>query len=295
LFLSWIKRVPFLFEVRDLWPDSAVDAGVLHNKYLISASLWLEKKIYEKALAIAVLTPAFTTVLTRRKRVPETKIILATNAADFELAERASTSVDIDKFRKKEGFANRFTVVYVGAHGPVNDLQTVLRAAEHLQNSTIHFLFIGDGMERANLVRIASEKGLKNVRFIGFLDKKSVFQYILAADAGLSILTKSDTFKTVYSNKTFDYFSCRKPVLMAIDGASRTLIEQANAGVYVEPENALDLARKILTYVNNPSLATTQGENGYIYAQSHFNREVLALQYLKEISSRLPFLDSTTV
>src|SRR5690606_9519723 len=115
--------------------------------------------------------------------------------------------------------------------------------------------------------------------------KKEVFRFILASDMGASVLLKNDTFKTVYSNKTFDYMSCKTPILMAIDGISRELVEQADAGVFVEPENPEDFAKKIRYYLDNPSEIFRQGQNGFEYAKNNFDRNVLAKEYLKHLSN----------
>ncbi|MFO7889740.1 MAG: glycosyltransferase [bacterium] len=98
---------------------------------------------------------------------------------------------------------------------------------------------------------------------------------------GTSVLKRVDAFKTIYSNKTFDYMACKKPVLMVIDGISRELIEKASCGVYAEPENPVDIASKIRMYLLNPELIKKQGENGYQYAKTHFDREVLTNKYLE--------------
>jgi glycosyltransferase involved in cell wall biosynthesis len=140
-------------------------------------------------------------------------------------------------------------------------------------------------MLKKELKEAALKRGLNNVRFIDSVPKKEVFKYILASDMGTSVLKKVDTFKTVYSNKTFDYMSCRKPILMAIDGVSRKLVEDAGAGVYVEPENATDFAQKIRDYIQNPVLLKTQGDSGYDYAKNNFDRNVLANRYLQFIKN----------
>lgn len=171
-------------------------------------------------------------------------------------------------------------IIYVGAHGVANHLQQVLATAELLRDTNVVFLLIGDGMKKKELIHEAQSRGLANVRFIDSVPKQDVFRYIMASNMGASVLKKVDTFKTVYSNKTFDYFSCKKPVLMAIDGVSRALVETAEAGTYVEPENPADFSQKIRWYLENPDLLKKQGENGYRYAREHFDREKLALQYL---------------
>ncbi|AYQ35686.1 glycosyltransferase family 4 protein [Runella sp. SP2] len=278
--LSLFKRTPFVFEIRDLWPESAIDTGVLTNGVLIKFAYWFEKLMYRKARLINVLTPAFRDKLISNKGVPPSKIIFIPNAADFSLSEELLQTFDVAAFRREQQLEQHFVVTYVGAHGVANHLVQVLDTAELLRDTNVLFLLIGDGMLKAELKADAQQRGLTNVRFIDSVPKRDVFKYILASDAGASVLKKVDTFKTIYSNKTFDYMSCQKPILMAIDGVSRQLLEDANAGLYVEPENPADFADKIRVYLHNPSLAKQHGQNGYRYAQAHFDREVLASKYL---------------
>ncbi len=281
--LSIIKRTPFVFEIRDLWPESAIDTGVLTNGILIKFAFWFEKLMYRKAKLINVLTPAFRDKLIANKNVPPQKIIFIPNAADFSLSEELLQNFDVNSFRKEHDLQDRFVVTYVGAHGVANHLVQVLDTAELLKDTNVLFLLIGDGMLKKELKEDAARRGLTNVRFIDSVPKKEVFKYILASEVGASVLKKVDTFKTVYSNKTFDYMSCKKPILMAIDGVSRQLVEDAKAGVYVEPENAEDFAQKIRFYLQNPEIVKQQGQNGYDYAKSNFDRNVLANKYLEAI------------
>lgn len=278
--LSLFKRIPFVFEIRDLWPESAIDTGILANNVLIKFAYWFEKLMYRKARLINVLTPAFRDKLITNKGVSPSKIIFIPNAADFSLSEELRQTFDVAAFRREQQLEQHFVVSYVGAHGVANHLVQVLDTAELLRDTNVLFLLIGDGMLKAELKADAQQRGLTNVRFIDFVPKREVFKYILASDAGTSVLKKVDTFKTIYSNKTFDYMSCQKPILMAIDGVSRQLLEDANAGLYVEPENPADFAAKIRVYLHNPSLAKEHGQNGYRYAQAHFDREVVAQKYL---------------
>jgi glycosyltransferase involved in cell wall biosynthesis len=279
--LSRWKRLPFVFEIRDLWPESAIDTGVLTNSLLIKFAYWFERFIYRKARLINVLTPAFREALITKKGVRPEKIIFIPNAADFSLSEELLQHFDTAAFRQEQGLEGKFVVTYVGAHGVANHLVQVLDTAERLRDTNVLFLLIGDGMQKPQLQTESQRRGLVNVRFVDSVPKRDVFKYILASDVGTSVLKKVDTFKTVYSNKTFDYMSCQKPILMAIDGVSRALVETAQAGVYVEPENPEDFAQKVLFYLQNPELVKQHGQNGYRYAKANFDREKLAEQYLQ--------------
>lgn len=283
LLLSWVKKVKFVFEVRDLWPESAIETGVVKNKLIINMSYWLEKKIYKKASLINVLTPAFKKVLMDKKGVPEKKLIIVPNASDFISSESAMLNGNPNYIRKELGLESLFSVVYIGAHGLANKLDQLIDAALLLKDDGVEFVLIGDGMDKKRLTAYADKSGVGNVSFLDPIPKREVYSYILAADIGISVLKKTDTFKTVYSNKTFDYMACKKPVIMAIDGVSRELVEKAQCGLYAEPENPNDIAEKIKIYLNNRNLIDSHGENGYNYAKANFDRAVLSKKYIEHL------------
>ncbi|MFV0230402.1 glycosyltransferase family 4 protein [Empedobacter falsenii] len=281
--ISFFKRIPMVFEIRDLWPESAIDTGVLTNKWIIKLAYSVEKFLYKKAKLINVLTPAFYNTLRDKKGINESKLIMIPNAADFSLSEEILNNFDRDSFRKQNDLEDYFVITYVGAHGVANYLDQILDAGEKLKDTNVLFLLIGQGMEKARLVEKAKQMNLSNVRFLDSVPKKEVFKYIIASDMGASVLKNVDTFKTVYSNKTFDYFSCKKPILMAIDGVSRELVEDAKAGTFIEPENINEYDRIIRTYLKNKDRLLIEGNNGYLYAKENFDRDVLADKYLKAI------------
>lgn len=277
--LSRLKRVPFVFEIRDLWPESAIDTGVVTNKVVIKMAYAFEAFIYKKAKLINVLTPAFREKLIQDKNVPAEKIIFIPNAADFSLLEKLPESFDATAFKKSLGLEGKFVITYVGAHGVANHLIQLLDAAELLRDTNVVFQLIGSGMQKDMLVREAQKRGLDNVVFRPPVAKEDVFKYILASDMGTSVLKKVDTFKTIYSNKTFDYMSCKMPVLLLIDGVSRQLVEEAGCGIYAEPENPADIAEKVRHCLSIQAQLPEMGKKGYDYARQHFDREVLAKQY----------------
>ena len=281
--ISTLKRIPFVFEVRDLWPESAIDTGVLTNKLVIRLAYWVEAFIYRTATLINVLTPAFFNALRDKKGIAPSKLIQISNAADFSLSEKLLRDFDRTAFRQQHDLEGHFVITYVGAHGVANHLEQLLDAGVALNDTNVLFLLIGQGMEKERLVKTANERNIKNVRFLDSVPKAEVFRYILASEMGASVLKRVDTFKTVYSNKTFDYMSCKKPILMAIDGVSRELVEAAGAGVYVEPENTEEYNRIIRQYLENPQRLKEEGESGYRFAQQNFDREVLANKYLQHI------------
>jgi glycosyltransferase involved in cell wall biosynthesis len=281
--ISRFKRMPLVFEVRDLWPESAIDTGVLKNKWIIKLAYAIESFIYRKSKLINVLTPAFLVTLRDKKKVPKDKLIFIPNAADFSLSENLMNSFDREQFRKDHHLNGRFVITYVGAHGVANHLEQVLHAGKALEDTNVEFLLIGDGNDKARLKQMAEAMQTTNVRFVDPVPKTEVFKYILASEMGASILKKVDTFKTVYSNKTFDYMSCKKPILMAIDGVSRELVEKAKAGSYVEPENTEAYNQIIRQYLDDTDRLQREGENGYHFAHERFDRRVLAMEYLNHL------------
>lgn len=286
--LSKIKNVPFVFEIRDLWPESAIDTGVVTNRQIIKLAYWFESFVYRNAKLINVLTPAFREVLIEKKGVPENKIVFIPNAADFSLSDALQYNFEVESFRTEWGWDGKFVITYVGAHGVANHLEQVLETADLLRKTNVLFVLIGSGMQKAKLKEQATTMQLANVLFLDPVAKAEVFKYIMASDMGTSVLKKVDTFKTVYSNKTFDYMACKKPILMAIDGVSRELVEKAEAGIYVEPENPEDFASKIRLYLNDPERIKREGENGNRFAKQNFDRKVLADKYIEHLKKFSP-------
>lgn len=283
--LSQKLNIPYVFEVRDLWPESAISTGVLKSPLIIKLSFWLEKLSYNHASLINVLTPAFKKILINDKKIPEDKIIYIPNAVDFSVAE-SSKNLDIPLIKD---LRNRFDflAVYIGAHGVANHLEQVLETAKLVKEEKIAILLIGDGMRKIELKEQAAKEKIANVIFIDSVPKRDVYAYISQVDVGISCLQKNNTFKSVYSNKTFDYMACSKPVVMAIDGISRELIEKAKCGLYAEPENAGEIASVLIRYKNDCDLHRRHGINGYAYVKKYFDRMNLANSYIEQINNKV--------
>lgn len=288
--LSKVKKVKFVFEVRDLWPESAIDTGVLKSRLIIKMSYWFEKNIYKSASLINVLTPAFKSILETKKNIPKSKLLMIPNAADFSGVDMAFRMNNYIRIRNELDLNDTFSVIYIGAHGLANHLDQLLDTAVLLREKNVTVLLVGDGMDKERLVKRVKVEKIENVKFINPVPKSEVYDYILASDIGISVLKNVETFKTVYSNKTFDYMACKKPVVMAIDGVSKDLIETASCGLFAEPENSESIANQILTYKNNPELILSHGVNGHKYAKKHFDRVKLSKEYITGIKEKLAFV-----
>ncbi len=269
--LARLKGAPFLFEVRDLWPAFAIAVGVLKNPLLIRATLWLEKFLYRRADRVMVNSPGFIQhVAARGARWVE----LVPNGADpamFDPLDRG------EHFRRENRLDGRFLVLYAGAHGLSNDLDLLLDAAACLRaNPSVHFVLVGDGKEKTRLQARAKEMQLENLCFLPPVAKNGMREVMAAADACVAILKPLELYKTTYPNKVFDYMAAGRPVVLAIGGVIREVVETAQAGVAVSPGSAAELAEAVAGLAANPAAAREMGQCGRVYVERYFNREQLA-------------------
>jgi glycosyltransferase involved in cell wall biosynthesis len=279
--IARLKRVPFLFEVRDLWPAFAIGVGVLRNPLLIRASLWLERFLYSHADLLLVNSPGF---IEHVRRGGARRIELVPNGADPAMFDPAASGED---FRRLHHLQGRFVVLYAGAHGMSNDLSVALQAAALLpQSSPVTVVLLGDGKEKPALLAQARELGLKNVLFIPPAPKQEMAQALAAADACLAILKPVELYKTVYPNKVFDYMAAGKAVILAIDGVIREVVEEAGAGVFSPPGDPQALAQAMLDLASQPETCKAMGSRGRQAVETRFSRGVLA-EKLEGILERL--------
>lgn len=283
--LQRLWRVPMVFEVRDLWPETAIEAGVLTHPVLIRLSYWLERLSYRRANWINVLTPAFRKHLVESKGVDPSRISTITNAADLDVFHPGPRD---NWVREQHGLQGRFLIVYVGAHGVANHLEQLLDAAAALRDLLdVHFLLVGDGMRKPELQRAARERGLTNITFADPVPKRQVADYIAAADVCTAVLKRLDVFKTVYPNKLFDYMASERPVILGIDGVARRLLEEAGAGVYVRPEDPEAFAGAVRRLRADPALRHRLACAGRRHVEQHYARDVLARKYLDIIETQV--------
>ena len=272
--------VPWVFEIRDLWPESAVTTGVLKEGAALTRLLYgVEKVACRTADKINVLTPAFRDDLLRRGLAPADKIVFVPNGADVELFTPGPRDNDA---RRAFGWGDRFVVMYAGAHGRANAVGQFLDAAERLRDRPdILLASVGDGPERAGLEAERARRGLDNVVFHGAQPKHRMPEIVRACDVGAAVLQDNPTFKTVYPNKVFDYMASERPTLLAIDGVARTLVcDEAQAGVFAKPEDGASLAAAIRSLADDPEGRAAMGRRGRAWVLANATRESLAQRYL---------------
>jgi len=268
-----LRRIPFVFEIRDLWPRFAIEMGVLKNPVFIALARGLEKFIYRRADSFIINSSGFASHL-KRFGIPDDRVFLIPNGVNTEFFQPGQKNNSV---RRDYWLDSNFIVMYAGAHGPANDLDTVLRAAELLKgHPDIKFLLVGDGKEKQRLINSAHQRQLDNIIFADAQPKENMPEFCHAADICLAILQKRDAFKTVYPNKLFDYMASGRPVILAIDGVGREILEKAEAGVFVEPENPEALAAVINGLYRDRKDLDQWGMNGRWYVQEHFERNKIA-------------------
>ncbi len=274
--LARLKRKPFLFEIRDLWPAFAIDVGVLRNPFLIRLSLWLERFLYRHADQVIVNSPGFVDhVRARGAR----DVMVVPNGVDASMFDPFLTGSD---FRQEFGLQGRFLAMYAGAHGMSNDLKIVLEAGCVLQtHPDIAIVLVGDGKEKPELQAYAAKLGLNNVFFLPPVPKSKMSQALAASDACIAILKPIPMYATVYPNKVFDYMAAGRPVVLAITGVIRNVVEQAGCGIYVQPGNPAAMAEAIQSLAVDRERARRMGLQGREYVEKYFDRKGLA----EELSS----------
>jgi glycosyltransferase involved in cell wall biosynthesis len=274
--LSRLKRVPFMFEVRDLWPAFAIAVGVLKNKILIGMSEWLERFLYRHADAMVVNSPGFIDHVSQRGAKNLTLVENGVDVSMFDLTENGAA------FRKTHHLENKFIALYAGAHGISNNLGVILESAAITRDDPqIAYVFVGDGKEKNNLIEEAKANELDNVLFLPSVPKSEMNAVLAAADACIAILKPIEMYKTTYPNKVFDYMAAAKPVLLLIDGVIRQVVEEAQCGIFVEPGDPQALADQLKIMHNNVDNTKRMGKNGREFVEEHFNRSVLAAKMEK--------------
>lgn len=275
--ISVLRRRPFLLEIRDLWPEFAIDMGVLKNPFLIRISRWLEGFLYRRASHLLVNSPAYCDYLID-KGVPAAKISFIASAADVGLYDPAANG---KTYREEVGLNGQFVVTYAGTMGPSHGLETAVDAASLVQDDPgIHFLFVGDGKERGKLEARAQSLGLRNVTFAGTCPKGRIPEVLAASDACLATLLNIPMFRTTYPTKVFDYMAAGRPTVLAIDGVIREVMESAGGGVSVSPGNAREVADAIRWLKQNREQAATMGQSARRFVERHFNPETQSQKFI---------------
>lgn len=279
--LSVVKSVPFIFEVRDIWPQSAIELGALRNRLAIRFLEWLENLLYRKARLIVGVAESTRDYLLA-KGIPSDRIAIIPNGVDVEFLtfERTITM--------PSELENKFIVSYIGTHGMSHALDVVLRAAKQLESDPkIHFLFVGEGAEKDNLLELAQKLELRNVSFLPEQPRESLIGFYKRSDVSLVPLKKLPIFSKVLPSKLFELMGTGTAIICSVEGEAADLVKSANAGLAIEPENTEALVAAITQLKTNPELLTRFRESGRRFVFEKYLRSNLAESYLQSIQSAI--------
>ena len=282
--LAWYKHCPFVFTVADLWPESAVQLGVLHNRSLIKLAEWLEWSTYQQASLVWAVTEGISQKIIQRG-LPHHKIFVLTNGVDTQKFKPLSKELA----RVELGWDDQFIALYAGTHGLAQGLTTLLDAAERLQDQAdIQIVLIGDGATKQDLVAQAKQRNLTNVVFLEPLPHDQMPRLLAAADVCLIPLKKLPLFEGALPSKIYEAMASARPIVLSVAGEARQLAEQkAKSAIAVEPENPEALASAILYLYKNPEEAKKLGQRGRVFVEEHFAREQLAANLDAHITTLL--------
>jgi glycosyltransferase involved in cell wall biosynthesis len=280
--LSKKLRAKLIFNVSDLWPESAEKLGLVTNKYLLGMAYKLEAKCYRKAYLVTGQTMGIVEDIS--KRFPEVPTYWLPNGVDLTFYDR--TKYNSGKYREKHGFSkDQKLFFYGGVIGYAQGLDVILNVASFFKdNSEVQFVLQGAGPEKERLVELKRQLGLNNVHFIAPVTKQEMPEVLMDVDAAIIPLRKLELFEGAIPSKIFETLAMEIPILLAVKGEARAhFVDKANAAMPIEPEDAQDLISKIQFFLENPEEMRQMGKNGRLYALEHFDRNLIAAKFLTQI------------
>lgn len=275
---AW-KRVPFVLEIRDMWPDSIAAVGAMQNKAILNSLYKMEDWMYKAATHVVTVGDGYKDELVQ-KGVPLDKLTVITNGVDPEQYKPQPPNL---AFKEELGIKQPIVCSYVGTIGMACGLHVALECGEMLKaqgRDDVALLLVGDGAVREELEQEAKARQLDNVIFTGRLPKTQMPDVLSITDITLVHLKKTDLFKTVLPSKIFEAAAMERPIILGVQGNSADLLQKAEAGICIEPENAQELTDALLRMADDTELRQQFGQNGRSYIQEHFHRVKLAERYL---------------
>jgi colanic acid biosynthesis glycosyl transferase WcaI len=278
------QRVPFVLEVRDLWPESLSAVGMGEERSLLHRALGvIAGFLYRKADRIVPVTPAFKSHLIQHWGVPAERIDVVENGVETNVFSPEVSGAEI---RRDLNLEEKFVVAYIGTLGMAHGLDTLIEAATLLQMSApnVAILLVGEGADKGRILALARDRKLQNLRVVDQQPRERIPAFIAASDACAVLLKKTELFKTVIPTKMLEFMACARPVLLGVDGQARQLLEEARGGIFIEPENSTALAEAITALAKDPCVRKKLGENARTYVLEHCSRGQTADQYLQVLN-----------
>lgn len=271
-----LRRRPFVFEVRDLWPESIVAVGAMRSGVMVNALHATARFLYRRAAKVIVVTEAFRRVL-ESYGVDPARIAVVSNGVDLEKFRPGERRNGI---REELGLNGQFVASYIGTLGMAHGLETVLDAAHRLRHrDDIRFLILGDGADRERLRQRHQGADLPNVLFVEGQPHARIPDFLAASDALLVLLRKTPLFETVLPSKLFEAMGAARPVILGVAGEAEAVVRGGDCGIPIEPENSAELAAAVQYLHAEPAERARLGDNGRAFARQHYDRDTLAQRY----------------
>jgi len=284
LVLSYLRRLPLVFEVRDVWPAAAVALGELRNLTAIRLATMLEEACYRRAARIIVVTRGMQETLAQRGVEPG-KLVLIPNGANTDLFRYDPAARQA--LREELGLEKRCVAIYAGIFGIAQGLETILQAAQTLRDDPdFYFILVGDGPQRASLIRLAEEMHLDNLLILPEQPRQRIPAYLSAADVALIPLRKIPLFQMAVPSKLFDAWACERPVICSVEGEAQQVVHVAGGGVNIPAEDAHAVAEALLALKRDVQIYVEMGKRGRAYTCANNSRQALArclIQTLQEV------------
>ncbi len=282
IFISRIKNVPLIFEVRDIWPESAETLGLISNKWVLRLLQSLEKLIYRMSSMIIVVTKGYVDNLTK-KGVLQEKLRVIPNGVDIDCPKK---TIGESEILEKLNVTEKFVVLYAGTHGVSQGLSTLINCANLLKKfKDIVFLLVGDGADKDALIAYSDRLKLKNVFFINQIRREEMHKIMVRSNLNVVPLKKNHLFSSVVPSKLYESMAFGKPIVLGVEGEAREILKTAKAGVCIRPENAVDMKEAILSFYNDRNFAFECGINGREFVEKNYSRKILAKKYEKVIQT----------
>jgi glycosyltransferase involved in cell wall biosynthesis len=281
---KFFKRIPLVFEVRDLWPDGGIEMGLIRGKIAIRVSRWFEGFIYKNSGLIVTASIGQESHI--KNRYPSLNYLTIPNASDLDLF--AESDFKSEKSIREE-FSNRPLFLHIGSLGFIHNCFHILMAAKGLKEmgfeKELNIVFIGEGSERMSLEFFVRENNLKNVHFMGLLPKQDLPKWLHCSTATLFTTLNNPVQDTCSPNKIFDSFAAGVPIIQTTQGWIKELVNENYCGLNVNPNNPREMAEAMLYLLENKEEKEIMRINAISLARTDFNRERLAEKYLKSLKA----------
>lgn len=282
LILKWFKKIPFVFEVRDLWPEVPIQMGALNNKLIIKAARFFEKTIYKNASHVIALSPGMQNGVIKYIKLEKTSMIPNMAKMD-EFWPREKNTLLIEQLGLKK---DSFKILHFGSLGLANGAHTIIESAKLLNNrDDIEFLFVGGGSTEKDLIAQVQNYNLQNVKFLGKFPMKEVSEIVNFSDVSIISFLNLPILYTNSPNKLFDSLSAGKPIIVNSAGWTKDIVEEYKCGYYVDPNTPEDLVNKIINLKRNPLVANEMGVNSRKLAETIYDKSILCKQFVEVVEN----------